>query len=57
MASSDRFVDVGEEEMERLLLDKDSKNTKRKIFNHLESVTKLRVFNHLVASQSNNSSS
>jgi hypothetical protein len=31
MASSDRFVAVGEEEMERLLSDKDSKNTKRKI--------------------------
>jgi hypothetical protein len=31
MASSNRFVAVAEEEMERLLSDKDSKNTKRKI--------------------------
>ena len=31
MASSDMFVGVGKEEMERLLSDKDSKDTKRKI--------------------------
>jgi hypothetical protein len=36
MASNDRFVAVGEEEMERLLSDKDSKNTKRKISSSLK---------------------
>jgi hypothetical protein len=36
MASSNRFVTVGEEEMERLLSDKDSKNTKRKISSSLK---------------------
>ena len=36
MASSDRFVAVDEEEMERLLSDKDSKNTKRKISSSLK---------------------
>jgi len=35
MASSDRFVAVGEEEMERLLSDKDFKNTKWKISSSL----------------------
>jgi hypothetical protein len=44
MASSDRFVTVGEEEMERLVSIKILH-----VFNHLVSVTKLRVIGHLVS--------
>ena len=36
MAFSDRFVGVGEEELERLLSDKDSENRKRKISSSLK---------------------
>jgi hypothetical protein len=44
MASSDRFVAVGEEEMERLMSIKILH-----VFDHLASVTKLRVIGHLVS--------
>ena len=44
MASSDRFVAVGEEEMDRLMFIKILR-----VFDHLASVTKLRVFGHLVS--------